>query len=133
MPRPRDVGPLHVPSLTAGERDAIMPDLHVWVDRLVDRFTLDTRAVPPCWEQHNALVEVLSALRDHERGSYAADADPRSAIDWLRAFREVRGLLTDLAAVTQCSAHQHRDPPERRRPLPTGTSANAVTLGGLPA
>ena len=133
MPRPRDVGPLHVPSLTAGERDAIMADLRAWVDRLVDRFTLDTRAVPPCWEQHNALVEALSALRDHERGSYAADADPRSAIDWLRAFRDVRGLLSELAAVTQCSAHQHRDPPARRRPHATGTSAAVDTLGGSPA
>lgn len=120
MPRPRDVGPLHVPSLTAAERDAAMPDLRVWVDRLVDRFTLDTRAVPPCWEQHNALVEVLSALRDHERGSYAADADPRSAVDWLRALRDIRAVLSELAAVTQCSAHSHRDPPSRRIPLSVG-------------
>lgn len=135
MPRAREVGPLHVPSLTAGERDAIMADLRAWVDRLVDRFTLDTRTVPPCWERHNAMVEALSALRDHERGSYAADADPRSAVDWLRAFRDVRGVLSELAAVTQCSAHQHRDPPSRRRPLPggtsaAGTSATVDTLGG---
>jgi hypothetical protein len=74
-----------------------MPDLRVWVERLVDRFAIDIRAVPPCWEQHNGIVEALSALRDHERGSYAADADPRSAVDWLRALREVRGLLAELA------------------------------------
>ncbi len=129
MPRPRDVGPLHLPSLTAAERDAVMPDLGVWVDRLVDRFALDARVVPPCWERHNSLVEALSALRDHERGSYAADADPRSAVDWLRAFREVRSLLTELAALTQCSANQHRDPPARRVPIPAGTSADRSTPG----
>lgn len=120
MPRLREIGPLHVPSLTARERDAVMPDLRVWVDRLVDRFALDTRVVPPCWEQHNGIVEALSALRDHERGSYAGDADPGSAVDWLRALREVRGLLTELAALTQCSVHQHRDPAPRRAPSPSG-------------
>jgi hypothetical protein len=120
MPRPHEAGPLHVPSLTARERDAVMPDLRVWVDRLVDRFALDTRVIPPCWEQHNGMVEALSALRDHERGSYDADADPRSAVDWLRALREVRALLTELAALTQCSVHQHRDPTLRPPSHPAG-------------
>jgi hypothetical protein len=120
MPRPREVGPLHVPSLTAGERDAVLPDLCVWVDRLAERFALDTRDLPPCWERHNGIVEALSALRDHERGSYAADADPRSGVDWLRALREVRALLTELAAMTQCSVHQHRDPVPRRPPGRSG-------------
>jgi hypothetical protein len=129
MPRAREFGPLHVPSLMEGERDALMPDLRVWVDRLMDRFTLDTRVVPPCWEQHNGIVEALSALRDHERGSYAADADPRAAVDWLRALREVRILLAELAALTQCSAHQHRDPPPRRLPLAASTAAEDHDTG----
>jgi hypothetical protein len=116
MLRPREVGPLHLPSLTAAERQAVLPDLRVWVEGLVDRFALDTRVVPPCWEQHNGIVETLSALRDHERGSYAPDADPRSSVDWLRALRDVQVLLTELAAVTQCSVHQHRQPPPRRMP-----------------
>ena len=126
MPRPREVGPLHVPSLTASERDTVLPDLRVWVDRLVDRFAIDTRVLPPCWERHNGIVEALSALRDHERGSYAADADPRSGVDWLRALREVRTLVTELAALTQCSVHQHRDPPPCRPPSQTrGAPASA--------
>lgn len=120
MPPPRDLGPLHVPSLTPTEREAVMPDLRDWVDRLADRFALDTRVIPPCWEQHNGIVEALSALRDHERGSYAADADPRAGVDWLRALREVRALLTEQAGLTQCSVHQHRDPAPRR---PLGPSA----------
>jgi hypothetical protein len=127
MPRPREVGPLHVPSLTARERDAVLPDLCVWVDRLVDRFALDTRVLPPCWERHNGIVEALSALRDHERGSYAADADPRSGVDWLRALRDVRTLLTELAALTQCSVHQHREPARRRPPSPSGVQPNTAS------
>lgn len=125
MPRPREVGPLHIPSLTAAERQALLPDLRVWVERLVDRFALDTRVVPPCWEQHNGIVETLSALRDHERGSYTHDADPRSGVDWLRALRDVQALLSELAALTQCSVHQHREPPPRRMPPP----AEPVTPG----
>lgn len=119
MPIARDVGPLHVPSLTTTEREALMPDLRVWVERLADRFALDTRTIPPCWERHNGLVEALSALRDHERASYAGDADPRSATDWMRALRDTRYLLVDLAAITQCSGQEHRDPPPRTLPPTT--------------
>ena len=108
-----DTGPLHVPSLTAEERDLLMPELVDWVDRLIDRFTIDARTIPPCWGRHNAHVEALAALRDYERGSFAGDADPRSGVDWLRAVREIRSLLVDFAALTQCSVQQHRDPPPR--------------------
>ena len=95
-----------------------MPDLRIWVERLADRFSLDVRVIPPCWEQHNGHVEALAALRDYERASYATDSDARSAVDWLRALREVRMLLMELAALTQCNAHQHRGPPSRRMQLP---------------
>ncbi|QGN58900.1 hypothetical protein [Nostocoides sp. HKS02] len=91
----------------------MLADLRVWVERLADRFALDTRVVPPCWEAHNGMLEALSALRDHERGSYAPDADPRAGVDWLHALREVRTLLLEQAALTQCTVQQHRDPPHR--------------------
>lgn len=131
MPRLREVGPLHVPSLTATEREAVLADLRVWVERLADRFALDTRVVPPCWERHNGMLEALSALRDHERGSYAPDADPRAGIDWLHALREVRTVLLEQAALTQCTVQQHRDPP-RRPPRSAGaTSAAGRTVHDL--
>lgn len=108
-----DTGPLHVPSLTATEHEQVMPELVVWVDRLVDRFAIDGRTIPPCWERHSPMVEALAALRDYERGSFADDADPRSGVDWLRAVREIRSQLADFAALTQFTANQHRDPPPR--------------------
>lgn len=118
--RPAGGGPMHVPSLTVAERAAAMDDLAVWVDRLIVRFAIDARTLPACWARHNGMVEVLAALRDHERASYADDADPRSAVDWLRAYRETAQLLTEQAALTQCSVHEHRDPPPRTRILGTG-------------
>jgi hypothetical protein len=100
--------PVHWPSLTGPERDHRMGQLEEWVDQLVTRFALDTRVVPPCWPRHNAMVETLSALRDHERASYHPTAPPTAAVDWLRALRDVEALLRSIAAQTQCTTHAHR-------------------------
>src|SRR3954453_11829112 len=100
--------PVHWPSLTGPERDRRMDQLEEWVDQLVTRFALDTRGVPPCWARHNAMVETLSALRDHERASYHSTAPPTAAVDWLRALSDVEMLLRVIAGQTQCTAQTHR-------------------------
>ena len=105
---------IHLPSLTDDEREALLTDLREWVAQLVDRFCIDVRVVPPCWERHPGMAEALAALRDHERASYALSASPTEAVDWFRAYREIEARLIDLAARTQCSVHEHRDPPRRR-------------------
>lgn len=105
--------PLHLPSLTDDERDAAMADLTVWVDTFMDRFAVEVRSIPPCWIRHNGMVEALAALRDHERGSYADDAPPGAAVDFLRAWREAEATLTGMTALTQCTGVEHRDPPRR--------------------
>ncbi len=102
-------GPLHWPSLTARERDAALPVLREWVEHLIERFALDARVLLPCWEQHPALVEVLSALRDHERGCYADTAAPTAGIEFIRAVYDVRRILTDTVARTGCTVRDHRD------------------------
>jgi hypothetical protein len=66
----------------------------------VARFHIDSRVIPPCWEQHNGMVEALAALRDHERDCYAETAPPSAAVDWLRAFREIEARLIELASLT---------------------------------
>jgi hypothetical protein len=102
-------GPVHWPSLTRAEAASRMEELDGWVRSLVARFCIESRTLPPCWGRHPAMVEVLSALRDHERASYADTASPTSAMDWLRALRDAQLLLADVAARTQCSIHEHRD------------------------
>ncbi len=110
--------PVHWPSLTAEEREIRTAELQDWVDRIVARFALDTRVVPPCWLRHNGMVETLSALRDHERASYADSAPATAAVDWLRALRDVESLLRDLAGKTQCSTQAHRSElPRPARPV----------------
>ena len=106
-------GPTHWPSLLPDETGPAWADLRDWVEHLVDRFGLETRAVPPCWYQHNTVVEALSALRDHERISFAPSASPTAAIDWFRALREIEHRLSEAGARTQCSVNEHRPDPPR--------------------
>jgi len=49
-------GPSHWASLLPEEAGQAWSDLREWVERLVDRFGLETRVVPPCWFRHNTLV-----------------------------------------------------------------------------
>ena len=118
-------GPLHWPSLTSTEADQALSSLREWVEQLAARFALDTRVIPPCWEHHPALVETLSALRDHERGCYADSASPTAGIDFVRALHDTRHILTELVARTGCTPNEHRDD---RQPLWSATrSANAAS------
>ena len=106
-------GPLHLPSLTKAERDDAIGQLRGWVGQLVQRFSLEARVIPPCWEEHNGMIEALLALRDHERACYADSAAPTAAVDWLRALQEVTHFLTELNANTQCTMHEHRESRQR--------------------
>lgn len=105
--------PTHWPSLLSDETRQAWGDLCGWVETLVDRFGLETRVVPPCWYRHNSLVEGLSALRDHERISFAPNASPSAAVDWFRALREIEHRLSEVCARTQCSVNDHHTDPPR--------------------
>lgn len=80
--------PVYWPTLTAEEAEDEWPALREWVDQLLIRFPHCAR-VPQCWWRHNDLVELFSALRDHERASFASTASAAAATDWHRAFRDV--------------------------------------------
>ena len=113
-------GPTHWPSLLPDEAGQAWVDLRSWVEALVDRFGLEPRIIPPCWFRHNALVEALSALRDHERISFAPNASPTAAVDWFRALREIEHRLGEVCARTQCSVNEHRSDPPRNWPVDHG-------------
>ena len=102
-------GPIHWPSLTEDETRDRMRELDKWVNGLVRRFALEPRVIPPCWAQHTALVEILSALRDHERADYADTASPTAAMDFIRALHDGQFFLADQVSKTQCSVAGHRD------------------------
>jgi hypothetical protein len=87
-----EVPPVHWPTLIVDETEDEWCSLRLWVEQLYIRFPHAVR-VPPCWWQHNDLVELLSALRDYERASYAPTAATTAAVDWHRAFREIEGRM----------------------------------------
>jgi hypothetical protein len=105
--------PTHWPSLPAADLAEEWVRLRDWVERFVDRFNLGIDRIPPCWYLHNGIVEALSALRDHESGSYAATGSPTGPLDWFRAFREIEARIVEWSARTGCDARQHR--PEQPR------------------
>lgn len=102
-------GPVHWPSLTLDEARDRMLQLDEWVGQLVRRFAIEPRIIPPCWARHGALVEILSALRDHERAAYADTASPTAAVDFVRALHDSQLFLAEHVAKTQCSIAGHRD------------------------
>jgi hypothetical protein len=109
-PSPMGGGPIHVPSLNDSEYEALLTDLRLWVAGFVSRFALDVRTIPPCWERHNAMVETLAALRDAERGCFVDRPPPSAGLEWIRAVRDTVVYMRDQAAMTRCTAHEHRDP-----------------------
>jgi hypothetical protein len=58
-------GPVNWGTLRAYDAARQWWDLRAWVDWFRREFAFDHRIVPPCWYRHLALVQVLSALRDH--------------------------------------------------------------------
>jgi hypothetical protein len=103
---PGDVAaPTHWPWLPSADAAAEWGELRVWVGALQGRFAhLDHHVVPRCWWRHNDHVEALSALRDHERSSFAPTAPATAPLDWFRALRDIAALLRTWTA-------SHTDPP----------------------
>lgn len=81
--------PIHWPSLKpSNEARDEWNSLRIWVEHLRVRFPNAIR-LPDCWWRHNDLVEVLAALRDHERASYHPTASATGPVEWQRALRDM--------------------------------------------
>jgi hypothetical protein len=109
-------GATHWPDVLAVEAAAQWGELRAWVEQLQERFShLDHHVVPRCWWRHNEHVEALSALRDHERSSFATTAPATAPVDWFRALRDVTALLRSWTGDLSCGA-AHQDSPTRASP-----------------
>jgi hypothetical protein len=95
-------------TLTDTETEEEQEALADWIAWLVDRYTLDHRTVPPCWDQHGALVEKLSALRTAWLASYALTGRPEAPLEWHEHFAAARQRLADFVARTGCRPAEHR-------------------------
>jgi hypothetical protein len=95
-------------ALTDAETEEEHEALADWIAWLNDRYTLDHRTIPPCWHQHGALIEELSALRTAWLAAYAITGRPEAPLDWHAHFASARQRLADWVARTGCRADSHR-------------------------
>jgi hypothetical protein len=111
---PRFVLPSHWPSLPFEAAGDAWKQLRTWVEEYIERFAIDSRTIPPCWYRHNAMVEALSALRDHERHSYEFASNQTAGVDFIRACGEIGLFLKEQASRTGCTSGAHRPDPTGR-------------------
>jgi len=101
--------PLCWANLDGTETADAIEELDDWVAWVVDRYTLDHRTIPPCWDRHGALIEELSALRTAWLAAYAGTSRPEAPLEWHHHFAAARQRLTDWVARTGCRPGEHRD------------------------
>lgn len=107
-PRALPAPPIRWDSLSADAEQRELTELGMWVDRLVVRYELDSRTVPPCWREHGTLIEELSALRTGWLSSFALTAAGNAPLAWHAAFHACRLRLTDYNSRTGCTSSRHR-------------------------
>jgi len=100
--------PVCWPILTGAELAERREELEDWVRWLTDRYGLDHRTIPHCWQEHGALVEELSALRTGWVTAFAADARGDDPLRWHGDFEACRHRLADWTARIGCRPGEHR-------------------------
>ena len=85
-----------------------LDELQDWVTWIIDRYALDRRVIPECWDSHGALVEELSALRTAWIVSFCVTARPEAPLEWHQSFDAARHRLSDWASRTGCRPGEHR-------------------------
>lgn len=85
-----------------------LDELADWVLWALDRYSLDRRVIPECWDNHGALVEELSALRTAWIAAFCITGPPGAPLDWHQQFDAARQRLSDWASRTGCRPGEHR-------------------------
>ena len=96
-------------TLDSDTASAALRTLSVWVRWVARRYALDHRTLPPCWHQHGALIEELSALHTGWQSAFSATAPGNAPLDWQAMFAAARLRLQEWVARTGCRADEHRE------------------------
>jgi len=75
---------------------------------MIDRYALDHRTIPPCWPEHGALLEELSALRTAWVTAFAEDSRGDAPLHWHAEFAAARQRLTEWVVRTGFRPGEHR-------------------------
>ena len=100
--------PVCWPALSAQEREEQLEALNDWSHWLASCYALDHRTIPPCWPEHGALLEELSALRTAWLTAFAVTSAGDAPLAWHAHFAASRQRLADWVSRTGCRAGEHR-------------------------
>ncbi|QHO90290.1 hypothetical protein CWT12_01575 [Actinomyces sp. 432] len=89
-------------SLTPAQRASELAALRLWVGRLVACYRWDSSTVPACWEQHEAAIRMLDALRQSYRSALSPDMGGSVMVAWHRDLAFVRQELREYFAGLAC-------------------------------
>jgi hypothetical protein len=110
QPASRAGPPVHWPTLSADEAAYEWEDLRRWVQEYEQRYP-SPAVVPECWYRHTNFVELLTALRDHERASYARAAPGTAAMEWHQARYQAESQLDLWRKRLPCDRNGSDHPP----------------------
>ncbi|TCO41028.1 hypothetical protein EV646_116119 [Kribbella antiqua] len=79
-----------------------------WVAWVIHRYRVDHKTIPPCWPEHGALVEELSALRTYWESCYQDDANPADPLAFHRDLTLTLRRLRDWSSLLGCTRTTHR-------------------------
>jgi hypothetical protein len=82
--------------------------LRDWVDWLVERYCIDHKTIPPCWSEHGALTEELSALHTLWEVCYLGAAAPADPATFHRELDTTLRRLREWSARRGCGRSDHR-------------------------
>ena len=81
--------------------------LRLWVAHMASEWAVPASVIPPCWEQHASLVQLLSALRDAYETLYHEMQPGTGSVDWQRYWSWARQELTVIVGGLRCTVDAH--------------------------
>lgn len=104
------VAPIDWWKLDTVERTETLGTLAVWVPELVRRYTLTDQIVPPCWYQHEPLVQELLALFQYRnQNQFLPIAPPVAPKEFHYELQLAIARLRSWVQLTGCNAAEHFD------------------------
>lgn len=101
--------PVRWGTLTENETGTTLDALRGWVTWLRDRYALDPKSLPWCWDRHGALLEELSALWTAWAAAFGPDGNPGAPAVWHDTLARVLARLREWGARTGCRPGEHHE------------------------
>lgn len=107
---PQPISPINWWKLDDEERREVLELLSIWVPELVRRYALTETVVPPCWYQHEPLIQELLALYQYRnQNQFLPVAPPVAPKEFHYELQLAIGRLRGWVMTTQCNAAEHND------------------------